>query len=221
MDRRLEPELMLDSTQALAYAGADFEQPHQRVLEEFLRTFAPGALDGLILDLGCGPGDITFRFALAFPGAHLLAIDGSPAMLGLARQRAEAEPALGERITFIEGVIPESPLSEIPYRAIISNSLLHHLHRPQALWATIRRYGSAGTLIFIYDLRRPATTEQARILVEQYAAGEPEVLRHDFFHSLLAAFTIAEVQEQLAQAGLTGLTVRAIGDRHLAVHGRL
>jgi trans-aconitate methyltransferase len=221
MDRRPEPELMLDEAQALAYAQADFAQPHQRVVEEFQATFAFCTLDGPLLDLGCGPGDITFRFAQAFPRARLLAVDGSPAMIALARQRAMTESTLARRIDFFEGIVPDTNLPRLPYQAIISNSLLHHLHQPQVLWTTIRQYGGSGTLVFIYDLRRPATIEQASKLVEQYAADEPAVLRHDFYHSLLAAFTVAEVQEQLAQAGLTELTVRASGDRHLLVHGIL
>jgi ubiquinone/menaquinone biosynthesis C-methylase UbiE len=221
MERLTEPELMLDEEQALAYARADFEEPHQQVLVEFQGTFAPAVLDGHLLDLGCGPGDVTFRFARAFPRARLIAVDGSPAMLALARQRAAAEPEAGGRITFLEGLIPATPLPELTYQAIISNSLLHHLQRPQGLWTTVRRYGGAGTRVFIYDLRRPGSVEEARALVERYAAQEPEILRHDFYHSLLAAFTVAEVQQQLREAGLAPLAVRGIGDRHLLVHGTL
>jgi SAM-dependent methyltransferase len=221
MERIIEPELMLDEAQALAYARADFEEPHQRVVEEFQAIFGSGQLDGYLLDLGCGPGDVTFRFARAFPLARLIGVDGSPAMLTLARQRAAAEPALGERITFLEGLIPESPLPQIPYQAIISNSLLHHLHHPQSLWATIKRYGNAGTLVFIYDLRRPGSAAETDALVDRYAAGEPAILRHDFHHSLLAAFTEDEVRAQLAQASLDMLEVQSIGDRHLLVHGVL
>ena len=220
MQRTLEPELMLDEAQALAYARADFEAPHQRVVEEFRAAFPGLDLDGDILDLGCGPGDITFRFAQAFPRARLIGVDGSPAMLALARQRGEAEGLAG-RVAFVEGIIPGAPIPPLPWQAVVSNSLLHHLHRPEVLWQPIRSLAAAGTHLFIYDLRRPETPEQAREMVELYAAGEPEVLRRDFHHSLLAAFIVAEVEAQLVEAGLRGLTVRPIGDRHLAVQGIL
>jgi ubiquinone/menaquinone biosynthesis C-methylase UbiE len=219
MERILEPELMLAEGQALAYARADFEEPHQRVLEEFQNVFAGDALDGHLLDLGCGPGDITFRFARAYPRARLVGIDGSPAMLTLARERAQSEGALKERVSFIEGIIPEAPIPTLPYQAIISNSLLHHLHRPEVLWETVQRCAEAGTRLFIYDLRRPATPAKARELVDLYSAGEPEILQSDFYHSLLAAFMVGEVEAQLVRAGLANLTVRPIGDRHLVVHG--
>lgn len=220
MERIPEPELMLNEAQALAYANADFEEPHQRVLEEFRAAFPGPELDGDILDLGCGPGDVTFRFALAYPRVRLIGVDGSPAMLALGRRRATAE-GLSDRVSFIEGIIPGAPIPALPYLAIIGNSLLHHLHRPEVLWETVRRCGTRETRVFIYDLRRPPTPERAHELVDLYAVGEPEILRHDFYHSLLAAFTVAEVEAQLAAAELSDLTVRPVGDRHLVVQGIL
>ena len=75
---------------------------------------------------------------------------------------------------FIEARIPGIPLPADPYAAIISNSLLHHLHRPAVLWETIAVYASAGTRIYVADLLRPPTTAVARQMVDAYAAGEPE-----------------------------------------------
>ena len=67
---------------------------------------------------------------------------------------------------------------------------------------------------------RPADAAAARALVEQSAAGEPEVLRRDFYNSLLAAFEPAEVREQLELAGLAQLEVLEVSDRHMLVRGR-
>jgi hypothetical protein len=47
------------------------------------------------------------------------------------------------------------------------------------------------------------------------------VLRRDFRNSLFAAYTPAEVEQQLQTAGIEGLTVDMVSDRHLAVRGRL
>jgi hypothetical protein len=58
-------------------------------------------------------------------------------------------------------------------------------------------------------------------MVGLYAAGEPEVLRRDFYNSLLAAFTIEEIQVQLTGAGLSGLAARSVSDRHVVISGRM
>jgi hypothetical protein len=46
-------------------------------------------------------------------------------------------------------------------------------------------------------------------------------LQRDFYNSLLAAFTPAEVRRQLAKSGLRELAVSVITDRHLIVCGRI
>ena len=218
--RILEPELMLDEAQAAAYARADFSEPHGHYVEMCQRCFG-AELTGWVLDLGCGPGDITFRFARAFPKTSLLGVDAAPAMLRWALRALERERALASRIQFIEGYLPEAAIPEHDYAAIISNSLLHHLPETGALWQALGRYGRPGTRVCMMDLRRPATEGEARRLQSAHVAGEPEVLRRDFYNSLLAAFTPEEVRQQLALAGLKGLVVESVSDRHLLVSGGL
>jgi len=220
MERTPEPELMNDAEQAAAYAFADFEEPHALFIEMFRASFPEEAMDGAVLDLGCGPGDITIRFARAFPECVVHGVDGAAAMLAHGRDRLARE-GLGERVQLIEGYLPGASLPLSGYEAVISNSLLHHLRDPMVLWHTLKAYAKPGAPVFIMDLLRPAGREQAQALVDEYAANEPEVLRHDFFHSLLAAYRCDEVAAQLRAAGLDGLSVREISDRHLLIHGRL
>ena len=81
------------------------------------------------------------------------------------------------------------------------------------LWETVRQASRPGTPIFIMDLARPESREEAERMVDEYADGEPAILRKDFFHSLLAAYRVDEIEEQCAQAGLD-LNVRMVSDRH-------
>ena len=71
------------------------------------------------------------------------------------------------------------------------------------------------------DLRRPDTREQAGRLMQEYSGNEPEVLRRDFFNSLLAAYRPEEIAAQLALVNLSGLQVESVGDRHVVVYGHL
>ena len=220
MQRVPEPELMDDQVQAEVYAAADFDEAHSRVVDGFDVCFPGAELRGCVLDLGCGPGDICFRLAARYPGCTVTGVDGSNAMIRLANRR-RADDAAGDRVTFVEGLIPGAPIPEVPYAAIVSNSLLHHLHRPEVLWQAIDTYADTATRIYIADLRRPQGTDEARRLVGEYAAGEPDILQRDFYNSLLAAFTPQEVEAQLAGAGLKDLSVDVISDRHLVVHGTI
>jgi hypothetical protein len=125
------------------------------------------------------------------------------------------------RVTLIEGYIPGAPIPQQPYSVITSNSLLHHLPDPRVLWQTIKQYGQPGTLVFVADLFRPGNQNEAHRLVETYSPNEPEVLKRDFYNSLLAAFTPDEVQVQLQQVEMPYLQVRAISDRHLLIYGEM
>ena len=59
-----------------------------------------------------------------------------------------------------------------------------------------------------------------RKLAADQVGYEPEVLQRDFHNSLLAAYTIDEVEAQLRQAELP-FDVRQVSDRHLVASGRI
>ena len=221
MERVVEPELMDDEAQARAYAEADFEEPNARFValcHEFVARLPAGAA---VLDLGCGPGDITLRLAAEHPGVEVHGLDGAAAMLAFGRAALEADDALRPRVRLIEGLVPDAELPRPAYEAVVSNSLLHHLHEPAGLWRMIRARGRAGGAVVVMDLMRPASEAAARALVDEYAGEEPEVLRRDFYNSLLAAFEPGEVRQQLAAAGLGHFSVAEVSDRHLVVRGRI
>lgn len=218
MQRTPEPELMLDPAQAQAYAAADFAEPHNR-FAALLRERLPNLPTvGRALDLGCGPGDVTRRVAEAFPQWTIDAVDGSPAMLACGHQIL-VECDLASRVTLHELFLPSQRLPHEDYRLVYSNSLLHHMREPSDFWSTVHQAAPPGTYVFVMDLLRPANREAAQALVAQYAAEEPEVLRVEFFNSLLAAYHPTEITSQLAAAGLGQLQFEEVSDRHFIVWG--
>ena len=218
MKRTPEPELMDDAAQALAYARADFTASDQRFVDTFIARFG-NEIAGEVVDLGCGPGNIAIPLSKALPRCLIRAIDGADAMMDHGRARCAAEGI--DRVQFERHRLPSDALPSAHFVAVVSNSLLHHLHDPQGLWATIRRCAAPGAPIFVADLRRPATPEDATRLTEETARDAPAVLRDDFHASLHAAFEADEVRAQLDTAGLADLDVVEIGDRHLYIIGRM
>lgn len=212
MNRRLEPELMDEWEQAVAYAEADFAEPHEAFVAHFAARF-PEFVRGHVLDLGCGPADMTVRFARAFPAAQITGIDGAAAMLELGRARLTRED-LAQRVRLVQLRLPATFSRE--YDAVISNSLLHHLHDPMVLWDAIRQAARPGAPVCVMDLLRPTDEAAARELVGRYARDAAPVLRRDFYNSLCAAFDPHEVVAQLEACGLD-LRVEVVSDRHLLV----
>jgi SAM-dependent methyltransferase len=218
MERVVEPELMTDDDQARAYAAADFAEPHEAAITRFLEQF-PEFRAGRVLDLACGPADVTVRFAHAYPEAVLVGVDGSAAMLAHGRRRIE-QAGLGDRITLEERRLPDPRLGDLGrFDAVLCTSSLHHFHDPAVLWDTVRTAAAPGACVLVQDLARPESVEEAQRFVDTYAADEPEVLRRDYRNSLCAAFTVDEVRAQLERAGLTGVAVAMVSDRHLLATG--
>ena len=224
MQRIPEPELMDEVGQVLAYAQADFTASDAAMVERLAQLCGedPGTA---LVDLGCGPGNISLLLADRWPAAKVLGLDGAPRMLAVARERlAGASPDLAARLRFKQVLLPLAAAGELEARfsAVLSNSLLHHLHDPAALWQTVAQLGAPGAFVYVQDLRRPDNGEAVEGLVAAEMASAPEVLRRDYRASLHAAFTVVEVEQQLEQAGLAAqLQVEPRQERYLEVWGRL
>jgi ubiquinone/menaquinone biosynthesis C-methylase UbiE len=220
MKRIPEPELMDSEEQTLAYAEADFEESNSLFVSEFLDRFPDLGDSGKLADLGCGPGDIAIRTALALPGWQVTGIDAGENMLQRAREHP-GYPGVADRVRFHLAYLPDPSLAANSWNALISNSLLHHLPDPQVLWNSIGQLATPGAAVQVMDLARPDSQAAAMALVDRYAEGAPDILREDFYNSLLAAYTVEEITQQLAQAGLESLEATTISDRHWLVSGTL
>ncbi|MFL0737623.1 MAG: trans-aconitate 2-methyltransferase [Prochlorococcus sp.] len=229
MQRLPEPELMNDPLQAKAYADADFSCEDEGFicrLQEYLvglgKIPAPG---NLIIDLGCGPGNISERLQGLWPLSDVLGIDGSQAMLDLARQRQRKSAVdlqgLSYRCANLCSLVSGAADLSSSAVVVVSNSLLHHLHKPHLLWDAIKHLAAPGAVVFHRDLRRPLSSEQVIELKNKYMHNSPSILIRDYLASLHAAFTLKEVQFQLHHAGLDQLKVIEVEDRYLEVFGTM
>ena len=223
MERTPEPEVMDDPGQALAYAEADFAEVNQSFVDALVASLPNAEKLSQVLDLGCGPADIPLRLCQRLPQIQVMGIDASEPMVSLGRNAIE-QAQLNHRMELRVAWLPVDPIDR-SFDLIISNSLLHHLPDPSVLWNQIARQialaENDGVEIYIMDLRRPADPASAQKIVDTYAENEPDILRRDFYNSLLAAFTPEEVQTQLEEAGLGHLKVNLPSDRHLLVTGRV
>ncbi|MEU1315728.1 methyltransferase [Streptomyces tibetensis] len=102
---------------------------------------------GLIVDVGSGPGVVSCLFAEVFPGARIVAVDGSEALLERARARAGRQ-GVADRFGTLAGDLPEV-LGELDYPADLlwASRSLHHLgDQRAALAAFAQRLAPGGTL---------------------------------------------------------------------------
>ncbi|MFD3626407.1 class I SAM-dependent methyltransferase [Streptomyces sp. NPDC058698] len=163
---------------------------------------------GLIVDAGSGPGVISGLFADTFPGARVVAVDGSEILLERARARAERQGA-ADRFGTLVGELPEV-LGELDYPADLlwASRSVHHLgDQSAALAACAGRLAPGGTLA-VMEGGLPA-----RFLPRDIGFGRPglqariDVAEEDRFTRMRAELpgSVAAVEDWpalLASAGL-------------------
>jgi trans-aconitate methyltransferase len=215
-----EEELMDVPLNAQAYADADFSEPNSNFVTHFTEKF-PAFSGRKIVDLGCGPADITIRLAKRYPQARLVGLDGADAMLDIARKVIHSH-ALANRVDVRRWHIGRevSPLGAEVFHAVVSNSLLHHMRDPLDLWRAIHALAAPEAAVLVMDLIRPQSRIDAEKIVEKYSGKEPDVLKMDFMNSLLAAYRPAEILEQLT-SNMDKLNIEVVSDRHLIVFGSI
>ncbi|MDX2675239.1 class I SAM-dependent methyltransferase [Streptomyces sp. NY05-11A] len=163
---------------------------------------------GLIVDAGSGPGVISCLFAETFPGARVMAVDGSAPLLDRARQRAD-RLGYSDRFDTLAGELPGA-LDELEYPADLlwAGRSLHHLgDQRAALTAFAERLAPGGTLA-IMEGGLPA-----RFLPRDLGFGRSglearlDALEAEWFARMRADLpgSVAETEDWAALLGAAGL----------------
>ena len=103
------------------------------MLDEIVRSLPERA--ERVLELGCGTGALTERLAERYPDAAITAVDGSPEMVAIARQRLDRKPLT----TFFISPFEELELPEEGFDLVASNMSLHHIDDKVTFYARLRR----------------------------------------------------------------------------------
>ena len=188
--RVLEPEVMDTEEDAETYDAMDHCQVNAAFVADLL---ASDELSGSVLDLGTGTALIPLELCRRHPDVRVVAVDMADSMLERAQLHIESA-GLADRITLDRCDAKDLPYPADRFDAVISNSIIHHLARPELALEQALRVTRAGGRLFFRDLARPTTELELRRLVEQYAGSEPLFAQSLFANSLRAALTVTEMQ---------------------------
>ncbi len=212
--RILEPEEMAGADEAAEYDAMDFGTTDDLFVQ---RAVELARADCRIVDIGCGNAKIPLAIASRAPSAHICAVEMSREMLAVAvRHRARADAA-AQRMSFVRGDAKQLPFAANSVDIIVSNSLIHHIPDPSFVFREIARVlknSSNAPRILIRDLVRPNDETELRALAEKYSAGWSPLQRRLYVDSLHAALSLEEVRAYATDAGLRGVHVQQITDRH-------
>ena len=163
MERIPEPELMVEKEQVISYDEADFSEGEVNLINQInyyllKKNIFLGEKD-LIVDLGCGPGNISEKLAIKWPNSEVVGIDGSKEMI----LRAEFNKSISTKqnklknLRYICSDIKEIKSSNFLLKKrislLVSNSLIHHITNLEDFFNTIRSLSNNITVNFHKDLK--------------------------------------------------------------------
>lgn len=191
MQRTLEPELMNDPEQVLAFHAGSRDYGIQGFIEMYKKYV--DICDGSIVDLGSGTGAYLFALEKEYPNLRITGYDGSDPMVKIAKNIAEVSKS---KIKF-----HLCNFNDIDDAAdcVISTNTLHHIHNPEIFWNSAKRLSNR---VFVMDLVRPPNEEIAKHIVDSFSKNDSEKFKSDYYNSLLAAFSIEELENQIKDTNL-------------------
>ena len=231
MERIVEPELMEREDQVNSYAKADFSEGENNLISQINHYLIKNNIilndKDLIVDLGCGPGNISEKLSKKWPKSMVVGIDGSKEMIRIAKLNKE-NPSNRDRLKnlhYICADIKKIQLSDISKKKkislLVSNSLIHHITYLDDFYKCIDRLSSNLTVNFHKDLKRPNDEKLALELKEKCAEKNNDILTNDYYSSLKASYTAKELKNYIFENNLSSLEVFEEGDQYLIIYGKV
>jgi ubiquinone/menaquinone biosynthesis C-methylase UbiE len=204
---------MSTAEEAGEYDEMDFSATDQLFAERAAQlAHGASAPVNLLADLGSGNAKIPLAMCPLLPNAtRLCAVEMSSEMLAVAARNRARD---GVALHLIAADAKRVPFASRSVGMVTSNSLIHHIPDPQAVFREIARIACPGAPILIRDLVRPDTHDALEKLVQAHAARWSPLQRTLFSDSLHAALTLEEVRTLLDKSGLTDVKVTQVTDRH-------
>jgi ubiquinone/menaquinone biosynthesis C-methylase UbiE len=166
-----------------------------------------------VLDVGTGTAQIPIELCKRQLQARVVAIDMAVHMLELGRQNT-AGADLGARIELRRVDAKRMPFADQSFDAVMSNSIIHHIPEPFAVFAEMARVVKPGGFLFVRDLLRPIDDATLARLVKTYAGAANAHQQKMFADSLHAALMLEEVRAMVSRLGYERNAVQQTSDRH-------
>ena len=210
LERKLEPELMDDPEESQAYDDMDHSAVNRQFVIDFLDS---GPAGDEVLDLGTGTARIPIELCRQEQDCRIIASDAAVSMLEVAKINVAIE-GFEHRIQLHHGDSKDLQFDDSLFDSVISNSLIHHVPKPEVVLAEMVRVVRPGGRLFVRDLMRPETLEEVERFVAAYSGQENKENQQLFRQSLIAALSLIEIRGMIEDAGFDAAGVQATSDRH-------
>jgi ubiquinone/menaquinone biosynthesis C-methylase UbiE len=176
-----------------------------------LNILSKNGPEGVLVDVGCGPGFLAAQASRRFPGLKVIGLDISEEMLALARRNWGA--GAYRDLELINGNAQHLPFADGALDCLVSSLSIHHWTDAPMAFREFKRVLKPGGRLLLLDLRRDCTRSfYWALALGQMVAPEPLRRTNGAIGSFWASYTIAEMSNMLDDAGFsTGKIERGWG----------
>lgn len=164
--------------------------------------------DGILIDIGCGPGQLAELLGKKYPSLAVTGIDISHTMIETAcRKRDESAPL---NIRFVVGDIHQLPFDDSEVDFVLSTLSLHHWRDASKALGEIHRVLKPGGQFLLMDLRRNAPFIFYVLLLAGEKFFAPGALRRQngALSSFKASYTPRELARLIEQVAFSQFSIR-------------
>jgi ubiquinone/menaquinone biosynthesis C-methylase UbiE len=216
LERVLESEVMDSAEEARDYDSMDHSHVNQLFVSDLLKVCNDFAT---ALDVGAGTAQIPIELCRRHATVRVVAIDMAQHMLDVGRGNLD-KAGLTDRIDLQLCDAKKMPFADRSFDAVISNSIVHHIPAPFAVFAEMARVVKPGGVLFVRDLLRPVDAAALAGFVKTYAGDANAHQQKMFAESLHAALTLEEVRGMVECLGFDPPSVQQTSDRHWTFSAR-
>ena len=227
MNREPEQELMCKKEQVIAYSSGDFSKGEINLIK-FIKNFLEInktnlSKNDLIVDLGCGPGNISEKLADCWPDLDVLGIDGSQEMIKTAKSKIQKNKI--NNLSYLCADIRNLDFNEIfskrKISLLVSNRFIHHIKDIDHFFKFIKKLSNKDTLNFHKDLIRPKNKNIALKLKAKCAQKYNNILTNDYYASLKASYRKIELEEKIKEFKMNTMDVIEESEEYLILYGKV
>jgi ubiquinone/menaquinone biosynthesis C-methylase UbiE len=206
--RAAEGEGMNDEETASSYDRVSRWPLFHWIRRKVMKKLRKRNLDGILMDLGCGPGHLAEMIGRKYPGLSVTGVDISRTMIETAwRKRDESEHA---NVRFLVGDVHQLPFDDAEVDFVLSTLSLHHWRDASSALGEIRRVLKPGGQFLLMDLRRNAPFVFYVLLLIGEKFFAPRALRRQngALSSFKASYTPRELARLIGQVNFSQFSIR-------------
>ncbi len=182
---------------------------------------------GRALDACCGTGDLTLALARAWPGAAVVGLDLTGGMLEVARRKAERDPSVAARVSFLRGDLLDLPFADGEFAAVTVGWGVRNVPDVPCAFAEMRRVTrSGGRVVCLESTTAPPGVERAfqdlwmgHVVPRLGGVVAGDARAYSYLPASVAAFPpAAELAALMSRAGLIRIRYRRLGFGAVALH---